>query len=267
VYDASPNIDPSSVTLIDPVAPPLARYNRLTLARSDDSPAVTLPLPDPPSVTSTPRLPTPDCPDRHRTAVSDTHSLLSHPLPPIRPPLVIDADPIPLPTTVKLAAPLLATFTRTLPESETTSTHIPSVTLPVRTPAVTDKLRLLACPPELRHDTAVSDTHDESSHPLPPIRPACIVRDTTPYPAPSTVRLTDPLDPTFDRSTTLAIPTSADAPSVTDPVTTPPVNTTRNVPDDPELVRHRTDDSDCHDVSSHPVHPCLTPLHAPNTPM
>ena len=152
---------------------------------SDCIPAVTTPRRDPPKL----------CPTMHRTELSDTHSVASHPvcpsralnvypaLPPMLPPCtVIDAPPAPttlIPTTTLIPAP---------------STDHASVTLPDCIPAVTTPRR---DPPKLcptMHRTELSDTHSVASHPvcpsralnvypaLPPMLPPCTVIDAPPAP-------------------------------------------------------------------------------------
>ena len=266
MYPTSPIPDPPTVTLIDPDAPPFTRTTALTPPPPPERPSVTLPPPPPPTVTSAPRLPTPDCPHRHCSAVSDTHSLLSQPLPPSLPRPVADASPIPPPCTVKLADPLLPPLPRLPTDSDGAPALVASVTLPTLDPTLTDSPRLLDHPPALRQATAVSDTHSDPSLPLSPIRPDCIVHDTSPYPAPTTVMLADPLDPAFSRPPTLARPKSLDTTAVTDPLATPVVKDTRSVPADPEPVRHRTAVSDSHHVPSLSVPRTRAPLEAPSSP-
>ena len=48
----------------------------------------------------------------HTTALSDTHVLPSHPLPPIRTPALYPAVPNPLPTTVTFVPPVVGPFVR-----------------------------------------------------------------------------------------------------------------------------------------------------------
>ena len=109
---------------------------------------------------------------RHRTAVSDTHSVDSHPVPPTRAASVYVASPKPCPCTVTLADPVPARFVRVAALTVARSTDHASVAVPARSPAVITSRRVLRAPSVVRHRTDVSDHHSVDSHPVPPSRPA-----------------------------------------------------------------------------------------------
>ena len=112
-------LDPCTVTDTDPVPAKFCLRTMLTPPKSTDHPCVTLP-PLSPAVITTRRVPRAPCPTRHRTDVSDSHSVPSHPVSPDRtiavkptspmlaPCTVTDADPVPalLYPLVKLTRPV-----------------------------------------------------------------------------------------------------------------------------------------------------------------
>ena len=117
---ASPKLDPCNVTLVDPVAGLLDLCSVLMTTVSADTTALTLPT----------RLPTVTvahedtlfvCPARQRTAVSETHAVLSHDVRPM--PITGDCDDSPrcAPATAKLADPVAGKFILCIPLSRPTS--------------------------------------------------------------------------------------------------------------------------------------------------
>ena len=116
VSDVSPSPDPCTVTDVEPVPATLLRDAPLMLPPSIEYPSVMLP-PRSPAVTSAaavPRVPWP--PVMHRTDVSDSHSVPSHPVCPARPMAVSAASPSPVPCTVTDADPVSAPLARTIPD-------------------------------------------------------------------------------------------------------------------------------------------------------
>ena len=96
-----------------------------------------LPVPDrSPAVIVTRRLPAADRPTRHRTDVSDSHSVPSHPVCPDRTIAVCATSPRPAPCTVTDPDPVPALFSRRITLIDPTSTEYPSDILPDRSPAV-----------------------------------------------------------------------------------------------------------------------------------
>ena len=84
LYAACPKPCPCTVTLADPVPARFVRVAALTVARSTDHASVAVPARSPAVITSRRVLRAPSV-VRHRTDVSDHHSVDSHPVPPSRP--------------------------------------------------------------------------------------------------------------------------------------------------------------------------------------
>ena len=106
VYVTSPMLDPCTVTDAEPVPARLPRRVMLSPATSADHPCVTLP-PRSPVVITTRRVPRPPCPTMHRTDVSDSHSVASHPVCPSLTTPVYATSPMLDPCTVTDAEPVL----------------------------------------------------------------------------------------------------------------------------------------------------------------
>ena len=87
----------------------MIRHIVLTLDRSNEYPSDML-LPRSPAVSDTRRVPGAPCPTRHRTDVSDSHSVPSHPVCPDRTIAVIPTSPRLDPCTVTDADPVPALF-------------------------------------------------------------------------------------------------------------------------------------------------------------
>ena len=212
-----------------------------------------LPLPSP-AVITTRRVPRAPCPTRHRTDVSDSHSVPSHPVSPTRPSVVRAAEPRPDPCTVTDAVPEPPWLARRITLRLPVSSEIASDMLPLRVPAVNVKRRVSPDPCPTRHRTDDSDSHSVPSHPVSPIRPIA-VSDTSPSPAPCTVTDADPVPARLPRLIMLVpVMSNEYAPDML-PLPSPAVITTRRVPRAPCPTRHRTDVSDSHSVPSHPVCP------------
>jgi hypothetical protein len=96
VYATTPMPDPCTVIDADPES---AWFNRRILLKdtvSADHPWLVVP-PRPPTVITTRRVPTAPCPIRHRTDVSDSQLVPSHPVGPWRVLTVRRVRPMPAP--------------------------------------------------------------------------------------------------------------------------------------------------------------------------
>ena len=170
------------------------------------------------------------------------------------------------PDSVTLIVPVPPTFVFRVTLIVAVATLRPLLTLPTRRPNVIAVRRLPAVPSATRQLTDVSDAHDDLSHavcpcPTDPLIPA------HPSPAPCSVTLIPPVAATFARSTTLPALTSVDCPSVMLPTRLPAVSRLRPLPITLCPTSTRTDVSESHPVSSHPVSPSLPPLVWAASPM
>jgi hypothetical protein len=199
-----------------------------------------------------PRAP---CPTRHRTDVSDSHRVPSHPEAPILSRAVIAAILSPAPCTVIEAALVPARLTRrdTLSaiSKDQACVALPALSATVATVRLVPRA---LCP--TRHRTDVSDSHSVPSHPDCPTRPFG-VNATSPRPAPCTVNDADPVPARFDPRVTRMLPTSTEYMALLLPVRSPAVIATRRVPRAACPTLHLTDVSDCHSVLSPSVPPNL----------
>jgi hypothetical protein len=161
---------PSTVTLDDPVAAAFVGTALLTCSPSYDSAPLRLTAPAD-AVTPTPELARAPDPDLLSTAVADAHTLASHPDAPTRTRALNDAEPIPDPSTVTLAAPLLAAFVLVAPLTRFTSSEnaSPRVTTATSRVAIADSPAPTPLAALARKD--VDDDHADDSHPLAPTRP------------------------------------------------------------------------------------------------
>ena len=210
----------------------------------------------------------PDRPDPilHRTDVSDSHSLDSHPLPAFR---AIDdhpASPIPAPATLRLADPVAARFIPRTELEPPPSADTALVVLPCRSPAVTLTALVPPSPDPTPHRTDVSDSHPLLSHTLLPVRPETDA-PATPIPPPTTVMLADPVAARFALRSPLARVESADIACVALPCRRPTVKAASFVPISPYPTAHRTDVSDSHPLLSHALPPVRPDADDPASPM
>ena len=122
LYPNWPMLAPCSVTLAAPVAAMLALPIALTMLASCDIPALMLPCLTPMLIASC-RVPITPCPAWHRTDVSASHVVRSHPvLPKLVDPVCVDR-PRPDPCTVTLDDPVAALFARLGPLAMLSSTE------------------------------------------------------------------------------------------------------------------------------------------------
>ena len=146
----------------------------------------------------------------HRTDVSDSHSVPSHPVCPPRPIVVSAASPSPDPCTVTSAEPVPATLLRDAPLMLPPSIEYPSVMLPPRSPTVSTAAAVPRVPwPPVMHRTDVSDSHSVPSHPVCPTRPMA-VSAASPSPDPCTVTDADPVPAPLARTILVIVLTSYD---------------------------------------------------------
>jgi hypothetical protein len=253
VSDTSPSPDPCTVTDADPVPARFSCRDTLTLPASNDIVTELLPVRSP-AVIATRRVPGKFCPTRHRTDVSDSHSVPSHPVCPIRPRAVNAPKPRLDPCTVTDAVPVLPRLVRRITLRLRISSEYASDILPTHSPVVNVDRRVSLDPCPTRHRTDVSDSHSVPSHPVCPMCPIA-VSDTSPSPDPCTVTDADPVPARFCCRDTLTLPASNDIATELLPLRSPAVIATRRVPGTPCPTRHRTDVSDSHSVPSHPVCP------------
>jgi hypothetical protein len=111
LYVARPMLPPCTVTLADPVATTFTPRNTLSMPDSNDRPWLTLPCLAP-ALIPTRRLPVAPCPTWHRTDVSASHVVRSHPVRPTLIAAVYVVRPRLDPCTVTLDDPVSAPFVR-----------------------------------------------------------------------------------------------------------------------------------------------------------
>ena len=205
------------------------------------------------------------CPILHRVDVSDSHSLISHALPPTLPIHDPAARPIPVPATVMLADPVAARFVLRTELDPPLSADTALVPLPCRSPAVIRTALVPPSPCPIWHRTDVSDSHPLLSHALPPIRPDAD-GPASPMLDPATVTLIEPVAARFDVRRELAAPSSADSASVALPCRRPAVRVAARVPASLCPTWHSTDVSDAHPLASHELRDIRDPAEAEASP-
>ena len=148
VYPASPKLSPCTVMLPDPVTPAFARRIPLNAPASPENAVLTLPTLIP-LVKCMRKLRINPCPPWHRTDVSDSHPVCSHPVLIIRTWPVYPASPTLEPCTVKLADPVAARFILIMLLTALVAIDNPAVTLPPRSPTVIANrwVPIKPCPP------------------------------------------------------------------------------------------------------------------------
>src|SRR6056300_729219 len=244
---------PCTVTNAAPAACQFTVEVTLKLPTSVDQPSVR--LPDRCPAVTTARLdPCTPCPTMHRTDVSDTHSVASHPVCPSRALPVYAMMPMLAPCTVTDAEPVPARLLRRAMLSPAMSVDQPSDTLAPRSPAVITTRRVPRAPCPTMHLIDVSDSHSVASHPVCPSR-ALPVYATSPMLAPCSVTDAEPVPARLLRRAMLSPAMSVDQPSDTLAPRSPAVITTRRVPRAPCPTMHLIDVSDRKTVASHPVCP------------
>ncbi len=109
----------------------------------------------------------------HRNDVSDSHSVPSHPVCPIRPSAVNATKPRLDPCTVTDADPVLPMLARCITLRLRSSENASDMLRPSMSD-VNVKRRVCWDPCPARHRTDVSDSHSVPSHPVCPIRPSAV---------------------------------------------------------------------------------------------
>ena len=128
-------LDPTTVTLKEPVPATFCRAVALAPATSLEKPSEKLPL-ETPELTAVLLHPATAALARQRTDVSDCHELCSQLLQPRRAPALVDMSPTPAPYTVALAEPVAAVLARPTALTLAKGVESPLVALPTRLPAV-----------------------------------------------------------------------------------------------------------------------------------
>jgi hypothetical protein len=157
---------PATVTDVEPVAATFPTYTPPAVATSLDHASDMLPDPSP-TVTDTPRVPSPPCPDPHSTDVSDSHVLRSLALPPIPTDGEEPHTPSPAPATVTLADPVAPPLLRPKPLAALQSALIDAVMLPDCAQTLSATRPACLSSPAVSPATPVSDTHRLPSHAVP----------------------------------------------------------------------------------------------------
>ena len=212
LLDSPAKDKPVPYTVIDaePVPARLPSRIRLILSRSTDQAWLMLPVRDPTVITTRRELNAP-WPTLHRTDVSDSQPVASHPVCPVRPLAVGRTRPSPAPCTVTDAEPVPARLDRLEMLKLAVSIDHAWLILPPCPPTVIINRRdaLLAYP--ARHLTDVSDSQLVPSHPVCPVRPLAVCR-TDPMLLPCTVKDAEPVPARFVRRVRLMVSESADQP-------------------------------------------------------
>jgi hypothetical protein len=257
LYPPCPRPPPSTVTLGDPVPAAFARLCTLSESRSADISCVTVPTCTS-TVTLVRRVPITLLASRDWTLESEIHSVDSQPVCPILDDSDMTMMPKFTPPTVMLADPVDAQFIRSAILSDGMSKEYTREELPTCSPAVIATRRLPPPPGPLKQRIDVSEIQLVASHAVWPIRISALeatipksepCMDTEKWPA--MIRF----DPRNSSNEGMSIENSSD----TEPPTCPALAERRLVPISPCPVRHRTDESDSHVVSSHPVWPKRIP--------
>ena len=256
---------PCIVTHDEPVPPSFDLLAILAPPPSADATKVALPT-HTPLVTAIRLLLLLDSEAWHATAVSDVQIDTSHRVSASLAPALDRASPRPAPTTVSTAEPDAARFFLPTVLPIAVANDIPKLKLPARMPPVATTPRLPPVPCDSSPRSALSDTHSLAAQPLFP----AVIRALSwprPSPAPSTVTLLDPEDPTFATFVPLTTAAEYDAITLKLPARFPSVTVTPLLPLIPPLAqRHRTALSDVHSVDSLSLIPCREPIDQTSAP-
>ena len=224
---------------------------------SYDHASVALPAPCP-TVTTNAREPRTPLPVKHRAAVVDSHTVLSHAVDPSRAPALYVACPKPDPCTVTLADPVPGPLLRVGADRYGMSTDHASVALPTCMPTVTDIRLLPPTPAATKHRMEVVASQPVCSQAVDPSRaPALYV--ACPKPDPCTVTLADPVPGPLLRVGADRYGMSTDHASVALPTCMPTVTDIRLLPPTPAATKHRMEVVASQPVCSHDVSPTRTP--------
>jgi hypothetical protein len=190
-------LDPCTVTDADPVPARLLFRTMLNPAVSIDQPSVDVPC-RAPAVMITRRVPSAPLPVRHLTAVSDCHSVASHPVLLFRKLVVYASSPIPAPATVSDTDPVPARFLRVNADVSPTLYVMLSDMEPLRSPTV------IICLTDAKRPVAGAWHKMLESDIQPPLL-SCIVApilvfavcEAFPNPVPCSLSITEPVLGTF----------------------------------------------------------------------
>ena len=191
--------------------------------------------------------------DLSDAAVSDTHVVPSHPVPPTDRASECRARPALLPITVTLTVPVAAKLDLLAELATGPSADIATVTVPTRPPTLADTRTLMCTMLLALQATDVSASHIVLSHTVRPCRTPALMPNE-PYPAPCIVIRADPVPAAFAFVVILTACTATDSPLVSVPDRPPAVITVRpllSLVDSAAL--HAIAVSDSHVDSSHAV--------------
>jgi hypothetical protein len=248
-----PKSAPFTVKLADPVNATLAgcKTNTSDGMSSDKSPdAVPNKTPKDTDMRRDRIAPAVDLSD---AAVSDTHVVPSHSVPPTDSASECRARPALLPITVTLTDPVAATLDLLAELATGPSADIATVNVPTRPPTLADTRALMCTMLLALQTTDVSASHTVQSHTVKPCRTPALMPNM-PYPAPCIVIRADPVPAAFALLGTLIACAATDSPLVSVPDLPPAVITVRpllSLVDSAAL--HATAVSDSHVDSSHAV--------------
>ena len=261
--DRDPIALPITLTLTDPLLTLLVFRSPLIRPETIDTPMLMLP-PHNPTLATLRRLPARPWLVRQRADVSDSQPVRSQPVTPVWA-LTLTAPPVPSPApcTVTLTDPVAGAPLPTLAVlSQLLCTDQADVSLPTRPPLVKTACLLEAAPLPAWHRTDVSEPQVDRSHAVLPA-PACPVISKRPRFLPARVMLFDPVVTTLDACTLLDPPTSDDTANDRLPCRLPTDNNTRPLLLAPCAIRHLTDESDSHAVTSQAVVTSRPPAELP----
>ena len=182
-----------------------------------------------PAVTIARRVPFALCPTPHRTDVSATQSVRSHPDPPLLTAIVYAATPSFAPCTVRLVEPVAPIFTPPVLLSDGRSIDTAWVAVATYAPALIDTCRHDPSPDTVRQRVDVSDSHKDACADVWLKDKERAVYFDDPKLIPAIVALTAPVPAVLERTTALAQAPSTDRACVKLPTRLPAVIAARRV--------------------------------------
>jgi hypothetical protein len=223
--DASPKLDPCTVSIIAESDAAFNPKDTLTDTASVDKISVIVPPSCNPAVTISLRLPLKPGPVIQCIQVSDFHAVIWLTVWPSDSLPVKSNMPCPLPTTVMLKGRPKAWLMLLGMPSDGESAENIALALPDTNPAVSVVRKLADMLRLLMHTDDVSDAHIVASHVVAPIT-LTEVHDKTPKPSPATANTTEFLGATLTVEMLLNLPASYDRAADMLPSETPPVTPT-----------------------------------------
>ena len=227
-------LDPTTVTLKEPVPATFCRAVALAPATSLEKPSERLPVFK--TTLNSMRLhPATAALARQRMDVSDPQLDRSHAVP--RPLAAVDppASPSPAPCSVTLTDPDVPRLARLVALKDARPTDTLLEPLPAACPAVTNTRRLVIGPAPPKHRADESDVHDVASQPVAPILPTAVL-DQEPIPPPCTVTLVEPVAARLTPRAQLAAADPTEKPKLTLPALKPADSKTRPLPPSPVSI-------------------------------